>query len=605
MGDAITVGSPVPNVTSYVLDKFHQQVPVGVVGEMYLGGVCVSSGYINLPEQNIERFVPNPFSANTSRMFRTGDLCRLLPSGQFEILGRLDSQVKLKGYRIELEEVAEAMTQHPGITTAAVIVKDNCYLVGYFTPANVNVHELERSVADHLPTYMVPSVWVGLEAMPLNTNGKIDKIVLQELDVAHEVQVLQSEAEHKMAEVWSEVLNVALSVIGRRTSFLALGGDSITAIRLVAKAKQMGFSLTSAAVMKHTTLEAMTHIAKHIHVQDTSECYAVVSGDVSLTPIQCVNFSHIWNNPHFWNLSMTQKPRRHLALNELKMAVARLVEHHDSLRTRFRYDAQDGWSQYILETTVAALPNVDFVQIRNIDALEAAVMEKEKSLNLVNGPVYAVTVFETEDNNQYLQFTLHHAIVDLVSWRILLDDLQIALKNEAFAPKTMSFKEWSEHLTAQAQVWQASAWDEYMADDIVPPADESMNSIHEHEFILSEKIASKVDSANATYGTNIQELALAALTEAIADIRSSAHSLNLMMEGHGREPWDANMDVSSTVGWFTSLFPVVFNASGDVSTTLRQVKQKLRAVPNKGLSYGAIKYLAPDSTETNRVKTHR
>ncbi|KAF0711903.1 hypothetical protein As57867_004980, partial [Aphanomyces stellatus] len=279
MGDAITVGSPVPNVTSYVLDKFHQQVPVGVVGEMYLGGVCVSSGYINLPEQNIERFVPNPFSANTSRMFRTGDLCRLLPSGQFEILGRLDSQVKLKGYRIELEEVAEAMTQHPGITTAAVIVKDNCYLVGYFTPANVNVHELERSVADHLPTYMVPSVWVGLEAMPLNTNGKIDKIVLQELDVAHEVQVLQSEAEHKMAEVWSEVLNVALSVIGRRTSFLALGGDSITAIRLVAKAKQMGFSLTSAAVMKHTTLEAMTHIAKHIHVQDTSECYAVVSGD--------------------------------------------------------------------------------------------------------------------------------------------------------------------------------------------------------------------------------------------------------------------------------------------------------------------------------------
>ncbi|KAF0709859.1 hypothetical protein As57867_005714, partial [Aphanomyces stellatus] len=260
----ISIGRPLVNINSYVLDNKQKFLPVGVVGELYLGGICVSSGYINLPEQTSERFLPDPFVGGNNRMFRTGDMARLLPNGNFEVLGRQDSQVKLKGYRIELDEVAEAMMEHPGVVAAAAIVKDKTHLVGYFSPAAINVQDLEQTVASHLPVYMVPAVWVGLNEMPQNVNGKIDKKALQSLRVELEVSSLETDAERTMANVWADVLNVDVSEIGRRTSFFALGGDSITAIRLVARAKQMGLGLTSASVMKHATLENMARVAKCI-----------------------------------------------------------------------------------------------------------------------------------------------------------------------------------------------------------------------------------------------------------------------------------------------------------------------------------------------------
>ncbi|KAF0714683.1 hypothetical protein As57867_003741, partial [Aphanomyces stellatus] len=563
--------------------------------------------YINLQDQTEERFLVDPFTKEHGRMFRSGDLGRLLPNGTFEIMGRQDSQVKLKGYRIELDEVAEAIKQHPQVVSSAVIVKDKTHLVGYFTPATVDVEELKETVAAQLPTYMVPAVWVGLDVMPQNTNGKIDKKVLQAMDIVIEVKALQNETEELLASVWSQVLDANLCDIGRTTSFFALGGDSITAIRLVSKAKQAGLALTSAKVMKFPTLESMARVAVVITAQTSADAFALVTGDVPLTPIQHFNFNHPWHNIHYWNLSMSHQPRRELQLDELKDAVARLVAHHDMLRTRFRFSSERGWSQYIPDT--AAAPVVDFVNISGFEALEDAVLAKEKSLHLIDGPVYAVTVFETPAKTQYLQFTLHHAIADLVSWRILLDDLQTVLDKKQLAPKTMSFKAWSEHMTTQALKWDPAAWDDYMGDDIAPPADRSSETIVHNQAILDAQTSMKLDTANAVYGTNVQELALAALTAAWAELRDASsmegQKLHLMMEGHGREPWDATMDITSTVGWFTCEYPVVFTATDDVSKLVRQVKQKLRGLPNKGLSYGAIKYLVPKSADTERIKAHK
>ncbi|CAK4695950.1 unnamed protein product [Aphanomyces euteiches] len=172
----VTIGQPIANVTSYILDDKQRAVPIGVVGEFYLGGVCVSPHYINLPEQTSQRFIPDPI--NGGQMYRTGDLGRMLPNGDFQILGRQDTQVKLKGYRIELEEVAEAMMQHPQVVSAAAIVKDNTHLVAYYSPSDVALERLQNIVADMLPVYMVPAVWVGLNVMQMNTNGKIDQKLL-------------------------------------------------------------------------------------------------------------------------------------------------------------------------------------------------------------------------------------------------------------------------------------------------------------------------------------------------------------------------------------------------------------------------------------------
>ncbi|CAK4972962.1 unnamed protein product, partial [Aphanomyces euteiches] len=197
-GNAITIGNPFANVNAYVLDDLQRPVPIGVIGELYLGGVCVSPSYINLPEETATRFLADPFTGG--RMFRTGDVARLLSNGKMEVLGRQDSQVKMKGYRIELDEVAEAMMQHPRVITAAAIVKSKTQLIGYFTPADVPTIELRQIVADILPTYMVPSIWVGLDSMPQNVNGKTDKKALEAMDIVLEVDTPETEEEKQMAQ---------------------------------------------------------------------------------------------------------------------------------------------------------------------------------------------------------------------------------------------------------------------------------------------------------------------------------------------------------------------------------------------------------------------
>ncbi|KAG9398938.1 hypothetical protein AC1031_014020 [Aphanomyces cochlioides] len=602
---SVHIGKPYPNINCYILDDAMRQVPVGVVGEVYLGGICVSPGYINLPKQTAERFLDDPFVSG-GRTFRTGDYGRLLPNGNFEILGRKDNQVKLKGYRIELEEIGEVMMRHPQVTSAAAIVKDKTHLVGYFTPPTVNVDELRSLVSSYLPLYMVPAVWMGLPSMPLNVNGKTDRLALENIDVVVNVESLETEIEIAIATVWSRVLNIDLGEIGRNSSFFALGGDSISAIRLVAKAKQAGLILTSSLVMKHSTLEAMARVVKQEKVESIAN-RDDVHGVVPLTPTQHWTFGHPWKNINFWNLSMTLKPRSLLRQSELEDAVSKLIAHHDMLRARFSYSAVEGWSQYVLEKSEGGSPNVHFISIGGFEDLRDAVLQVEGSLNLIDGPLYAVTVFETSDNVQYLQFTAHHTIMDLVSWRVLIDDLESLLMGRQMSTKSMSFRQWSKLLSAKALEWDASAWNEYMCDDVIPPTDSSHISVDACG-VLNEDTSSKLDLANAKYGTNIQELALAALTGSLAELRTvgqNSTGLAIMLEGHGRETWSSDIDTMTTVGWFTCEYPVMFTASDDIGDLLRQVKHKIRAVPHKGLSYGAIKYLVPTSESTERIKSHR
>ncbi|CAK5185310.1 unnamed protein product, partial [Aphanomyces euteiches] len=229
-------------------------VPIGEVGEIYMGGMCVSPGYINLPEQTAERFLDDPFVSGGGRMFRTGDYGRLLPNGNFEIHGRKDSQVKLKGYRIELDEIGEAMMRHPQVTAAAAIVKDKTHLVGYFTPMTVDLECLSNVVASFVPAYMVPSVWIALESMPQNANGKIDRRALEKLDISDEVEAPVSNAELLLARIWAEVLCIEIAQIGRQASFFALGGDSLSVIKVVQKYRELGLEVSSLQLMREPIL---------------------------------------------------------------------------------------------------------------------------------------------------------------------------------------------------------------------------------------------------------------------------------------------------------------------------------------------------------------
>ncbi|CAK5172935.1 unnamed protein product [Aphanomyces euteiches] len=603
-GLPVSIGLPMQNVACYILNSNKHQVPVGVVGEIYLGGICVSHGYINLPDQTAERFLEDPFVSG-GRMFKSGDYGRLLPIGCFEVHGRMVNQVKLKGYRIELEEISEAMMRHPDVTAAAAIVKDKTHIVSYFTPSTVNVDELRRLVSTYLPVYMVSAVWVPLESMPQSTSGKTDRLALEAMDVVVEVASLETESQKRMAQVWAQVLNVDTCEIGRKTSFFALGGDSISAIRLVASAKRSGFLLTSHLIMANSTLESMVMVAKEVSAASNLSNAVAICGDVPLTPIQHSSLEHPWKNINHWNLSMTLKARYPIHHTKLQEIITKIVP-HDTLRTHFKYSVDEGWSQTILHESQSGLPNVRFVDIGSVDELESEILKVGQSLDLINGPVYAVTLLTTPENVQYLQFTAHHTVTDLVSWRVLVDHLETLLRGHELGPKSTSYKEWSEMLTAKAIEWDGTVWDEYLHDDDMPQPPSSVT--FQAGWVLDKLTTSKLDIANQAYGTNVQELALAALTGSLAELHGSKWEESVFaitLDGHGREPWSHEIDISSTVGWFTNEYPVKFSGCPRIDDLLIQVKSKMRNVPHKGLSYAAIKYLSPLTETSQKIKNHR
>ncbi|KAL2911423.1 hypothetical protein HK105_209102 [Polyrhizophydium stewartii] len=611
----VTIGKPIQNAASYILDSQQRQVPIGVVGEMCLGGIGVSRGYINLPDLTAQRFVPDPFSPEPgARMFRTGDLGRLLPDGNFEILGRMDDQVKLKGYRIELDEVAAAMMRHPRVSAAAAVVKDKTHLVGFVVPADVDHDELRDVVAAALPAYMVPAVFVGLAVMPTNTNGKTDKKALAAMHVEIAVDALQTDTERALAAVWSQVLGVQVADIGRATSFFALGGDSISAIRLVAKAKQQGLTLSSALIFKAPTLAKMA-LAATVTETRAAVSSAPVTGSVALTPIQHMFFAHDWINISHFNQSFVVKPRDTLDIAALTAAIARLAEHHDMLRARFAQGDDGAWSQTLLPPSPQTdTENVLAVVVESDDDALACIREAQESLSITHGPLLAVRLLHMHDGSQRLFFGIHHLVIDFVSWQIIFDDLETLLRGRPLAPKTLSFQAWAARMAAHAATIDAAPWRDLIGDHTTllatqpPAAGVPVRAFHARA-VLDEATTAQLDVANEPFNTNIQELVLAALVLSLADVAGCASSpaqLCIELEGHGREPFAADLDVSSTVGWFTSVFPVAFSAStaSDIGAVVRQVKHKIRSVPLKGLSYGMIKHLAPPTADNAFVKAH-
>ncbi|KAJ3251851.1 hypothetical protein HK103_002028 [Boothiomyces macroporosus] len=252
--EPITIGKPLQNTVQYIVDEHLQIVPIGVVGELLIGGTGVAKGYLNRPDLTAEKFVPNVFENDGSLMYHTGDMCKWNEDGDLEILGRVDDMVKLKGYRIELDEVAAAISSHPEVNGAAVVVKDQV-LVGFMTPKNLDVNSIRTHVLSILPVYMCPASFVLLDSFPMNQNGKIDKKALKAIEI--EIEKPSTDFEIKLAEIWSDLLKVDLQRVGRQTSFFELGGDSISAISLTTRAKAINLELTTVLIFQHPTLSEM------------------------------------------------------------------------------------------------------------------------------------------------------------------------------------------------------------------------------------------------------------------------------------------------------------------------------------------------------------
>ena len=655
--ETVPIGKPIANAQTYLLDSEQQPVPIGVPGELYIGGAGVARGYLNRPELTAERFVPTPFLGKAEdgiqesgvrsqepcgavpspahshpatqprpTLYKTGDLARYRPDGTLEFLGRVDHQVKVRGYRIELGEIEAALRQYPAVQDTVVVVREaqpgNQRLVAYVVShqqSTLDTDELRQSLKGTLPDYMVPATWVELMALPLTPNGKVDRQALPAPEVNHQdweatFVAPSTPAEETLAKIWAQTLG--LETVGIHNNFFELGGDSILSIQIVARASQAGLKLTPKQVFENQTIAELASVATTQQAIEAQQ--GPVKGLVPLTPIQHWFFGQDLPEPHHWNQSLLLEVQHPLELGCLEQAVKAVLDHHDALRLRFVRE-ETGWRQFEADIDESVpLVGVDLSRVSEADQTQALVTqatELQASLNLTSGPLMRVAYFDlgSEKTNRLL-IIIHHLAVDGVSWRILLEDLQIAHQQLSqgvalqLPPKTTSFQYWAEQLVnyahSETQQQELEHWLHQSSHQVVPfPVDfpEGTNTIVDTATVsvaLSEaETVALLQEVPTAYRTQINDVLLTALLQTFAQW-TGQRSLLVDLEGHGREDLFDNVDLSRTVGWFTTLFPVWLEIaeSGTPGDMLKAVKERLRQIPNRGIGYGILRYLSdPDS----------
>ena len=617
-------GRPLPNTQAHVLDRSLELAPLGVPGELHIGGNCLARGYLNRPDLTADKFIPDPFSETPgARLYKTGDIARWLPDGNIEFLGRSDHQVKIQGYRIELGEIESALSKHPAVREVIVqaLEDDNQKrLVAYLAFLNGAAPEpkqLRSFLSERLPAYMIPSVFVSLSQLPRTPHGKIDLNALPAPDGMDQGSkrvfvAPRSQNEKLLEEIWSKVLGV--SPVGVHDNFFELGGDSILSIQIIARARQAGLQLSAKQLFQYQTIAELAAVASDAQTVRAEQ--GLVTGELPLTPIQRRFVEHLPLDLNHWNHAFLFEVKEGAEPSHLKRVVQRLMRHHDALRLRLVADGND-WRQSIAaDDDSVPFAEVDLSSLSETEqsaAITAEATRLQTSLNLSDGPLLRTVFFGLGDHKPgRLLIVLHHLAVDGVSWRILLEDLETAYGQAAkgneieLPPKTTSFKTWAERLAEYARTNAPRSELEYwlaMAGREIErlPADFSegdnvVGSERSVQIALTpEETSALLQDVPPVYRTRVNEVLLTALAQAV-ELWSGSRLLLVEIEGHGREDLFEDIDLSRTVGWFTTVFPVALELprAADPGEALQAIKEQLRRVPQNGIGYGLLRYLNDD-----------
>ncbi|NVZ51279.1 non-ribosomal peptide synthetase, partial [Pseudomonas sp. B6002] len=589
--DSVPIGRPIANLATYVLDAQLNPVPAGVSGELYLGGVGLARSYHRRPGLTAERFVPSPF-VDGARLYRTGDRVRQRADGVIEYLGRLDHQVKLRGLRIELGEIETRLMQHPHVREAVVLVQGGKQLVAYLVLEHEEPADLKAWLLSSLPEYMVPTHLVPLAKLPVTANGKLDRKALPVPDAAPQqaYEAPQEPLQIALAAIWQDVLG--LEQVGLDDNFFELGGDSIISIQVVSRARQAGIRLSPRDLFQYQSVRSLARVASFEQAIVIDQ--GPVCGEVILTPVQQAFFSEAIPARHHWNQSLLLTPREALDPARLDAALNRLINHHDALRLRFVAQV-DGWQQ--THGAPVSASGLWQSHAQNDAALATLCDEAQRSLDLAQGPLLRAALISLADGTQRLLLVVHHLAVDGVSWRILLEDLQQAYRNAALPAKTSAYQHWAQRLQAHAQTleaqlpyWQAQSLDADLPCDNPQGGLQNRLGTQLETRFNAEDTRQLLQDAPAAYRTQVNDLLLTALARVIGRWSGQAAAL-IQLEGHGREDLFDDVDLTRTVGWFTSLFPVRLQADGELSSAIKAVKEQLRAIPDKGVGYGLLRYM--------------
>ena len=604
-GDVVPIGKPVTGVSAVVLADSLRLCPVGAQGELFIGGASLARGYHRRPGLTAERFVPDPDGAPGARLYRSGDRVRLGGDGLLHYLGRIDHQLKLRGLRIELGEIEAALLDQAGVREAVVLPLDGprgTQLVAYLVMTGEAQPELatrlREALTARLPAYMVPVHWLELPSLPLTVNGKLDRAALPHPDVdpaSAAYQPPQGALECALAAIWQDVLKVAQ--VGRQDNFFELGGDSIISLQVVSRARQAGIRFTPKALFQHQTVQALAQVAERGDSAVQAE-QGPVTGELALLPIQQAFFDTAMTARHHWNQSVLLEPRLRLDPQALEQALQALLRQHDALRLRFVQQAE-GWraSHAALEGGQTLLWHR---QVADADALLAVCEQAQRSLDLANGPLLRAVLFDYQDG-QRLLLVAHHLVVDGVSWRILFEDLQALYRapGAALPAKTSALRDWALRLRERAaDMARQPCADYWLAQASQPmptlPCANPGASLHRRHAAHARSRLDPVQTqallqqAPSAYRTQVNDLLLTALARVFC-AWSGQPALWVQLEGHGREELFDDIDLTRTVGWFTSAYPVRLHPGEGLGESIKAVKEQLRQVPDKGVGYGVLR----------------
>ncbi|MDS0140063.1 MULTISPECIES: non-ribosomal peptide synthase/polyketide synthase [unclassified Amycolatopsis] len=587
--DREVIGRPTGNVRAYVLDDRLRPAPIGVPGELHLAGVQLARGYLNRPGLTADRFRADPFGPPGSRMYATGDRARWTADGHLEYLGRVDDQVKIRGFRIEPGEVEAALRALPGVADTVVVARDG-RLVAYVVPGSAaDPARLRTALKETLPEHLVPSVFVPLERLPLASSGKVDRRALP-APAVHPAPAAgrtapRTDAERLLAEIWADVLGVGEP--GVDDNFFALGGDSILSIQVVARARRHGLRLTSRDVFRHQSIAELALVAG----TGSGAPEAGFTGAAPLTPIQRW-FFETGRHDHF-TMSTLAELDPDVSVPALETALGAVLARHDALRTRF---TGDGRQEFRTGAALPALRHVSDVDTRAVAA------EARATLSVEDGPLVAPVLITAPGQPPRLLLVVHHLVIDGVSWRILLEDLETAYRQVAagqpvdLGPAPASYLRWADRLAGHGFDAELPYWTGVLdgVDPALPVDATGENTAGSARTITVRLDAGTTDAllrrVPEVYRTQINDVLLSALGRVLARWTGRDRVL-VSLEGHGREELFDDLDLSRTVGWFTAEYPVALNlpAADDWGPTLKAVKEQLRAVPGKGLGYGSLR----------------
>ncbi|KAK2746937.1 NRPS [Myotisia sp. PD_48] len=638
-------------------DDHDRLLPPGCVGELVLEGHTLAREYLNNPEKTAEAFICDPVwsrdgnGSAVRRFYKTGDLARQnLTDGSYTYVGRKDTQVKFHGQRIELGEIEHNLNLAPNVNHGLVLLpkKGHCKgrLVAVFslpdeittkltpeaTPLKLfdnqikdqYLMEIQEHLSGSIPAYMVPSIWLCVESLPMLTSKKLDrKTAATWVDELDEQLYLQTHESHpstiadelttatpvetQLKEIWSRVLNIPVHKIGVDQSFLRLGGDSITAMTCMGQCKKLGLGLTVQEVLRSKSIKALALCVKT--VTRTTELKEEVGQDFDLTPIQQYHFKVREEGKGHFNQSFFLRLSRKVDKNQLRRAIEAIVERHSMLRSRFSRSTQTSeWQQRVTNDIRGSYRFLSH-NVDNKQQVDPAIANSQTSLNVFEGPLFAADLFEVKGGDQLLSMIGHHLVIDLVSWRVILEDLEEILLNPAnpsLADKSIPFSSWSKLQKEQCQNLSLS---DVMPTDNIPAADFDYWGVNiaantyggaacEGFEIDAATTAMLLTDCHSTLRTDPIDLLVAVLIHSFGHVFTDRDAPVIYNEGHGREPWDDSIDIARTVGWFTTVYPIFVENSSSCTLTdiTRRVKDIRRRVPGNGRSYFARRWL----TETGR-----